>query len=169
MKTQTTPILIYPRLLPYYPKTNFIRSIVQISEFSKITPTQTTPILPHRHSHYHTDHSHSHSDKQTNHILIQTTPICIKTTPILIQTSPILIQTTPILTQTHWLIGWVKFWIFLAHWTDDIFWCKSLGFSSFVSVWFGVGQVQKTELSSHLKTLKLSVGGGAMFNLSWLH
>ena len=33
----------------------------------------------------------------------------------------------------------------------------------FIPVWFGVGQVQKTVLSSHLKTLKLSVGGGAMF------
>ena len=37
----------------------------------------------------------------------------------------------------------------------------------FIPVWFGVGQVQKTELSSHLKTLKLPVGGGAMFKDSW--
>ena len=47
---------------------------------------------------------------------------------------------------------------------------KGWGFQGFfVSVWFGVGQVQKTEMSSHLETLKLPVGGGAMFNLSWLH
>ena len=39
----------------------------------------------------------------------------------------------------------------------------------FISVLLRVGQVQKTELSYHLKTLKLSVDGNAMFTLSWLH
>ena len=34
----------------------------------------------------------------------------------------------------------------------------------FIPVWFGVGQVQKTELSSHLKTLKLSVCGDVLFD-----
>ena len=33
----------------------------------------------------------------------------------------------------------------------------------FILVLLRVGQVQKTDLSSHLKTLKLSVGGNAMF------
>ena len=37
-----------------------------------------------------------------------------------------------------------------------------------ILVWFGVGQVQKTELSSHFKTLRLPVGVGGMFNDSWL-
>ena len=38
-----------------------------------------------------------------------------------------------------------------------------------ILVWFGVGQVQKTELSSHFKTLRLPVGVGGMFNDSWHH
>ena len=47
---------------------------------------------------------------------------------------------------------------------------KAWGFQGFfISVLLKVGQVQKTELSSHLKTLRLSVGGGALFTLSWLH
>ena len=38
---------------------------------------------------------------------------------------------------------------------------KLRGFKGFfILVWFGVGQVQKTELSSHFKTLKLSVAVG---------
>ena len=47
---------------------------------------------------------------------------------------------------------------------------KLRGFEGFlIPVWFGVGQVQKTEFSSHFKTLKLPVGVGGMFNDSWLH
>ncbi len=63
---------------------------------------------------------------------------------------------------------------------SDLFWISNLHIGQgmyfgvklrtfqgvFISVWFGVGQVQKTELSSYLKTLRLSVGGGAMFNAS---
>ena len=36
-----------------------------------------------------------------------------------------------------------------------------------ILVWFGVGQVQKTELSSHFKALRLPVSVGGMFNDSW--
>ena len=39
----------------------------------------------------------------------------------------------------------------------------------FIPVWIWDGQVQKTELSSQMKTLKLSVGGGEMFYHSWHH
>ena len=69
-------------------------------------------------------------------------------------------------------IGWVKetfFWISNLHIEQTMYFGVKLrtfqGF--FIPVWFGVGQVQKTELSSHLKTLKLPVGGGAMFKDSW--
>ena len=71
-------------------------------------------------------------------------------------------------------VGGVKdtfFWISNLHIKQTMYFGVKLrtfqGF--FIPVWFGVGQVQKTKLSSHLKTLKLSRGGGAMFNLSWLH
>ena len=74
----------------------------------------------------------------------------------------------------HCFIGWVKdtfFWISNLHIKQTMYFGVKLrtfqGF--FIPVWFGVGQVQKTEFSSHLKTLKLSVVGGALFNLSWLH
>ena len=44
---------------------------------------------------------------------------------------------------------------------------KLRGFEGFlILVWFGVGQ--KTELSSHVKTLRLPMGVGGMFNDSWL-
>ena len=58
----------------------------------------------------------------------------------------------------------------VAHRTADVFWCKTKGFEGFlIPVWFWVGQVQKTELLSHFKTLKLPVGVGGMFNDSWLN
>ena len=47
---------------------------------------------------------------------------------------------------------------------------KMRGFEGFlILVWFGVGQVQKTEFSAHFKTLKLLMGVDGMFNDSWLH
>ena len=42
---------------------------------------------------------------------------------------------------------------------------KLRGFKEFlILVWFGVGHVKKTESSFHLKSLKLSLGVGVMFN-----
>ena len=55
-----------------------------------------------------------------------------------------------------------------AHWTDSVFWCKTKNISRIFHsglVWGWTSP--KTELSSHLKTLKLPVGESAMFKHSW--
>ena len=59
-----------PHPLPDYSHTNSIFSILQISDYSRITQTQTTPILPQTHrllpySFTQTDYSHSHTDTRT--------------------------------------------------------------------------------------------------------
>ena len=88
--------------LPDYSHINFIFSNLQISDYSHITKTQKTLILPQTYrllplSHRHTDYSNSYSDKQTNHILIQTTPIFTQNT----QTNRLLLLSYRLLSFSH--------------------------------------------------------------------
>ena len=116
-------------------------------------------------------HPSSFSKNTTNLVLVITSSCCFFFVSILLFTRRALLQ-HPIMFDSP--VGWVKdafFWISNLHIKQTMYFGVKLrtfqGF--FIPVWFRVGQVQKTELSSHLKTLKLSAGGGAMFNLSWPH